>query len=114
MRALILTISLALLATSAAGARTAPTVRITSAAPLTVAGTSFTPRERLRIVARFDGIRKVRYPRATASGRFTVRLLNETVTDRCSVRVSVVRANGRTIAAKLPAALCPAPLTGAP
>lgn len=110
MRACLLAVVLGLAFSAVAGAGTAPVVRVSSAAPLTVVGQSFAPRERLRLAVRFDGLRKVRFFRATATGRFTVRFAGETVEDRCSIGASVTRASGRTIAAKLPAALCPMPL----
>lgn len=110
MKIFLLLVALGLLCSSAAGARTAPVVRISSAAPLTVVGQSFAPRERLRLVVRFDGMRKVRVLRANATGRFTARFVEQTVEDRCSLRASVTRASGRTVAAKLPAPLCPMPL----
>jgi len=110
MRAFLTVLVLALVCSSAAGARTAPVVRISSATPLTVVGYSFAPRERLRLVVRVDGMRKVRTLRTNAIGRFTARFADETVEDRCSLAASVTRANGRTIAAKLPAPLCPMPL----
>jgi len=110
MRAILVVVVLGLVCSSAAGARSTPVVRISSATPLTVVGQSFAPRERLRLVVRFDGIRKVRLLRASATGRFTARFAEQTVEDRCSIRASVARANGRTIAAKLPVPLCPMPL----
>jgi len=110
MKLFLLLITLGLLGSSVAAARTAPVVRISSAAPLTVVGHSFAPRERLRLVVRFDGMRKVRTLRASAAGRFTARFVEQTIDDRCSLGASVTRANGRTIAAKLPAPLCPMPL----
>lgn len=109
MRALFAVLVLALACSSAAGAGSAPVVRIASAAPLTVVGSSFAPREQLRLVVRYDGLRKVRPFRASVTGRFTARFLDATVEDRCSISASVLRANGRTIAAKLPAPLCPLP-----
>lgn len=110
MRAIVIVAVLGLLCSSAAAARSAPVVRISSAAPLTVVGQSFAPRERLRVVVRFDVTRKVRIVRASATGRFTARFAEQAIEDRCSIGASVTRANGRTIAAKLPAALCPMPL----
>ena len=110
MRRLLLIVALALACSSVAGARAAPVVRISSATPLTVVGHSFAPRERLRLVVRYDGLRKVRIFRATVTGRFTVRFADQTVEDRCGITASVTRASGRTIAAKLPAPLCPPPL----
>lgn len=110
MRACLLIVVLGVAWSSAAGAGGKPVVRVSTAAPLTVVGQSFAPRERLRLVVRFDGIRKSRTFRATATGRFTARFAGEAVEDRCSIGASVTRANGRTIAAKLPAALCPMPL----
>lgn len=110
MRACLILVVLVLVGSSAAAAKTAPVVRISTAAPLTVVGQSFAPRERLRLVVRFDGMRKVRSFRATATGRFTARFAEQTVEDRCSLAASVIRANGRTIVAKLAAPLCPMPL----
>lgn len=110
MRTFLLILVLGLACSSVAGAVGKPVVRISTAAPLTVVGQYFAPRERLRLVVRFDGIRKIRTFRATATGRFTARFAGEPVEDRCSIGASITRANGRTIAAKLPAALCPMPL----
>jgi hypothetical protein len=109
MRAVFAILLLALACSSAAGARSAPVVRVASATPLTVVGTSFAPRERLRLVVHHDGLRKVRSFRATVTGRFTARFAAEAVEDRCSIAASVTRASGRTIVAKLPAPLCPQP-----
>jgi hypothetical protein len=110
MKFCLLLVALGLLCSSAAEARTAPVVRISSAAPLMVVGHSFAPRERLRLVVRFDGMRKVRVLRASMTGKFTARFVELTVEDRCSVGASVTRASGRTIAAKMPVPLCPMPL----
>ena len=82
-------------------------MRVSSATPLTVVGSSFAPRERLRVVVRFDGTRKVRYLRTALTGRFTARFLESTVQDRCSLGASVTRASGRMIAAKVAPTLCP-------
>ena len=107
MKALVLVVLLSLLLGSAAGAGSAPTVRVSSATPPTVVGSSFAPRERLRVVVRYDGIRKVRFIRTALTGRFTARFLESTVEDRCSLGASVTRASGRTITAKVPPVLCP-------
>lgn len=110
MKRCLLVVVLGLLLSSAAGASTAPVVRVTAAAPLTVVGQSFAPRERLRLVVRFDGTRRVRFLRASVEGRFTARFTEQTVEDRCSVGATVTRASGRMIAAKLATPLCPMPL----
>jgi len=110
MKFCLIVVLLSLVCTAVAGAKSSPSVRIASAAPLTIVGTSFAPRERLRLVVRFDGMRKVRTLRASMTGRFTAAFAGQEVEDRCSLAASVTRASGRTVAAKLPAPLCPMPL----
>ena len=86
------------LGTGAAGAGTVPTARVASAAPLTVVGASFAPQERLRVVVRFDGERRVRFVRTSLAGRFTARFLEATVEDRVQprrLRDARERADGR-------------------
>lgn len=123
MKASLILVVLGLVLSSAASARTAPSVRISStppavrvssAAPLTVIGQSFASQERLRVVVRFDGERKIRLVRAGVTGRFTVRFLEPAVENRCSVGASVTRASGVRVAAKVAPTLCPMPLPPAP
>ena len=64
-----------LAAATAAGAQTAPRLRILDLQPrLVVRGASFAPQRQVRVVLDYSTSHRIRYTRATKSGRFVVAL----------------------------------------
>ena len=99
-------------AADASATKPPPALRIVSVAPLTVAGSGFHVRERVRVTTWVDDVKIVRGTRATRAGRFRVTFA-DTVVDRCSGGfVVAVGARGARAAAKLPQPMCPPSLEG--
>ena len=90
----------------ALGASAKPGLRITGQRPLSVAGTSFEPRELVRIEAIGSfGTRRIRV-RATAAGSFTARFAKVTG-DPCTLhRLLAVGADGSRAGLRVPPGAC--------
>jgi hypothetical protein len=86
------------------------TLKLTRSAPLTVRGSRFVPRERVRVSV--SGSREAtRRVTASAAGAFVVQFATFTF-DRCNAGLSVVAvgSEGSRAGLKLPEMLCPPPL----
>jgi len=86
-----------------------PALRLMDANPVTVRGTSFKPRELIRVTFTV-GVRKiVRSVRATRIGRFTSSAGEEVSFDRCGdfFRVIAVGSRGSRASLKYPQPECP-------
>jgi hypothetical protein len=88
-----------------------PTLRLVRAEPLTVRGTHFVPRERVRVTV-VAGVRRVHVVRAKVTGRFTTTFHDVALPDRCTAGY-VITASGNAGSAariKIPPFECPPPL----
>lgn len=87
-----------------------PTLRMLDSSPLTVRGTAFKPRERVRVTAVAD-VRRVRALRVSRAGTFTTRFADLAL-DPCSGggRVLAVGARGSSAELKVVPRMCPPPL----
>jgi hypothetical protein len=86
-----------------AGGSTPAKVHVAKLSPLTVRGTGFKSRERVRVIARPGGTRRVR---ARSDGSFRVAF--GLPADRCNgLSVSAVGARGDRATLKLPQLACP-------
>jgi hypothetical protein len=85
------------------------TLRVTDSSPLTVRGTSFKARERVRVSFTLETRTVVRRVRATAGGRFTASAGEDVRVDRCGDFFLVVAVGNRGSRASLKAPLpdCP-------
>jgi hypothetical protein len=94
---------------AAAVPTTRPSIRIVSMAPLTVRGTHFAARERVRVTFRTSVDAPVVTVRATAAGTFTTATPVGLTYDRCSTPlfVSAAGASGDHVVLKVPLRLCP-------
>jgi hypothetical protein len=86
-----------------------PSIRIVSMAPLTVRGTHFAARERVRVTFRTSAAAPVVTVRATAAGTFTTAAPAGLTYDRCSTPlfVSAAGTSGDHVVLKVPLRLCP-------
>jgi len=85
----------------------APSLRVAAANPLTVAGSSFRPHERVRVTATVASEKRTRAVTAGRTGRFRVEF-EQLGASRCDlIRVVAVRRSGRLVVVKrLPAPAC--------
>jgi hypothetical protein len=116
MRTTRLTACLAALALVAAGAANAatPSLRFLDLAPVKVRGTSFAPREQVKLTLRAGTDKRTRTVRATAVGAFVADFGRLREQDRCSGLVAVTAVGTRSDRAfyKLPSMACPAMASG--
>jgi hypothetical protein len=105
--------ALALAATGSAGAAT-PSLRFLDLTPVKVRGTSFVPRERVKLTLRAGADKRTRTVRTTAAGTFVADFGRLRERDRCSGLLAVTAVGGRGDHAfyKLPAMACPAMASG--
>ena len=104
--ALIAAVGALMLSTTSSASTSQPKLRILDRTPLTVRGTSFEARERVRVTATADGIVAVRV-RASAAGVFTATFETLSPTRCDTVRVVAVGAQGsRAVLKLLPAPGC--------
>ncbi len=98
-------------ATTAASTQPKPRLTLVATAPLTVIGTNFRSRERVRVIAIVGAERETRRTRASSSGTFRVAFSEAVRLDRClGIFVSAVGSGGSRAALKLPQPACPPPL----
>jgi hypothetical protein len=110
MRSSLLAVAfLALAFALPAAAGPLPALRLVSDQPLTVRGTHFQPREKVRVTARFDTMRRSQLVRSTAAGTFKVSFDVPMAFDPCveSIRVTAVGGRGSDAMLKLPQRACP-------
>jgi hypothetical protein len=105
--------TIALASTAAAGAA-APSLRFLDLTPAKVRGTSFMPREKVKLTLRAGTDRRTRTVRATAAGSFTADFGRLRERDRCSglLAVTAVGARGDRASYKLPSTACPVMASG--
>jgi hypothetical protein len=74
-----------------------------------VRGTHFKPREKVRVTARFDTVRRSQLVRSTAAGTFKVSFDAPLAFDPCvdRIRVTAVGGRGSDALLKLPQRACP-------
>jgi hypothetical protein len=85
-------------------------LQLTDRGPLTLKGSRFLSRERVRVTVTLDGHPYVRWVRARRPGTFAVRF-GDVHVDRCSGFIARAVGNGGSRASfKLPQPLCPPPL----
>lgn len=101
-------IALALVASVPAAGR--PSLRVVRDLPLTVQGTSFRPRESVRVSVVMGPKQWSRSVRAGRLGGFTARFTGVRL-DRCAIPlvISARRAGGATVRARLPVTECAMP-----
>ena len=80
---LVIPASLAVLASATPGAAAAPTLRPVSLAPLSMRGTGFQPRERVRVTLTTRALTRRTTLTAGAAGRFTYRASPLVAVDPC-------------------------------
>lgn len=109
MRSLLL-IALAVAVTAPAGSAASARLSVVGVAPLTVRGTGFAPRERVRVVAVVHGT-TTRLARAGATGVFVVRFSQVEVPTCTGFVVRAFGAAGTRATARVPQLECPQPPT---
>jgi hypothetical protein len=100
---------LGVLAAAAQGARPRPALRLLAKSPVTLRGTSFHARERVRVTAIAEGAKRVVSTRATKGGSFTAQLPAAMPYDPClgALTVTAVGRSGDSATLKLPQRACP-------
>jgi hypothetical protein len=102
--------AVALSAPAATDATRRAKLQLADREPLTLKGSRFLARERVRVTLTVEGRPYVRWTRAGRPGIFTVRF-SEVHVDRCSGFIARAVGNGGSRAEfKLPQPLCPPPL----
>jgi hypothetical protein len=116
MRTIRLTVALGALALATGGAANAaaPSLRFLDLTPAKVRGTSFVPREQVKLTLRAGTDIRTRTVRATGAGAFIVDFGRLREQDRCSgsIAVTAVGARGDRAAYKLPGMACPTMASG--
>ena len=111
----LLAIAIAVVAASLAGAtpgsgeagKRTPMLRLAGTTPVTLRGTGFVPRERIRIIALSSGGKATKRVTASPSGRFQTRFPTIPF-DRCNGFVALANGSaGSRAMLKLPLPLCP-------
>ena len=110
----ILGLALAATASPSAQSERRATLRLAGTEPLTLAGSRFVARERVRVTVTVNEDERERVVRARSDGRFRVSFAG-VVVDRCNSAVRAVArgAAGSRAALKLPELLCPPSLRAA-
>lgn len=100
-------LAVAVLTAAAPASSSRPALRIVAEAPLTVGGSSFGPRELVRVTAVGRFGRRSRSVYATRAGRFVARFAGLSG-DPCTLRlVTASGARGSRAALRLPPGVCP-------
>jgi hypothetical protein len=110
MHRLVVLFAIAFLAaTAASGAVPKAKVRFLSMQPVTVRGSGFFARERVRLTLTAADTKRIRVVRTSARGAFTATFGLPDGYDRCKdgLRVTAAGARGDRAAAKLPQPQCP-------
>jgi hypothetical protein len=94
MKALSLAVLAALVVAGLASASTRPSLRVLRTDPITVRGTHFRARERVRVTLRYATTRKTRTVRTSSTGAFTAALDTPATLDPCTDGFSVVAVGG--------------------
>jgi hypothetical protein len=94
-------------ATTGAGSKAAPTLRLVSTKPFVVSGRHFHPRQRLRVSVSFRGSRLARKTTSSATGAFRV-FFGSLPYDRCRDALLLsARGPDDRLTVKLPPPECP-------